>query len=648
MAKTDKGRINQNITNSQSTTNAQMGTLWDQNMQNYNQVNPMQQQERENLTNRYNQMYDSRGINADDAARLRAITGPYTYESGAAAGASSGGDSGGSSGGGSSAPQVQGPAMFSRSENVFQDFANSGGVNYGALTESLGGYRELSGKNAGYDPDRLNSINAGIGGLRKIGETGGISNTGQANIRSDIAGMRGIGQNGGFDDATRARLQGDISRMRGFGETGGFDQARLDQINGTIGQANNFAQTGGLSPDDIARMRDSGYEEFANTGGISGQQRANIRARGTSPITALYAQNKASLDRAQGMSGAPGYAATMAKMARGTGQAMSEAGLNAELGIMDKVNQGRQFGITGRAAQETQLQNLLSSNKLGGMNLAGNLGLGLGSAQANNRISATAQAGEADASLANTIAQNRLAGLGAAAGQEQSLENTLTQNRLAGLGQSTNAEMNLQSDMNQTRLAGLGGITDTTGQAEGMVQQGRMQGAQGLMQVDEARAQEAARQASIAAANAANANAAAENRAADDYRNRQLASQNEQFLISTGLGAQQGALSGLGSLYQTTPGYAQTLQGNMMNIAGNQAGANQGYIGQQTQAAQLPGWFDRAMQVAGAGASLAGAFGSGGAAPAISSARPTGGVTSFTNPNLIGGSSYGANYWGNR
>ena len=637
MAKNDKKAINQNITNSQNTTNSQMGTLWNQNQAAYQAANPIQTEERANLNAKYNQLYDTRGISPEDAARLRAITGPYSYESGASGSSSGGSDSGG--GGGSNV--AQGPAPFSRSESVFNDFANTGGVNYGALTQSLGGYQDLAGKNAGYDEARLAGINAGIGGLADIGKTGGYSAEGLKGIQGDISGMRDIGKSGGFDPATMGRIQGDISTMRKFGETGGFDQARLNQLNGTIDQANNFATTGGLSAQDIARMRDPGYEEFANTGGISETQRAGMRARGTSPIAALYAQNKADLNRAQGMSGSPGYAATMAKLARGAGQGMSEASLNAELGIMDQVNKGRQFGIAGRAGQETALQNLLSQNKLGGMGLAGDIGMRLGSAQATNRINATQAAGEADASLANTLTQNRLAGLGAAATQTRGLEDSLTQNRIAGLDRSTNAAMGLQKDMNTTRLAGLGGITDTVGQAEGMVQQGKMQGAQALMQVDQARAAEAAR-------SAAASQAASDARAMDDYRNRQLASQNEQFLISTGLGAQQGALSGLGSLYQTAPGYSQALQGNMYNIAGGQAGANQGYIGQQIGAAQLPSWFDKTMQGIGAASSLAGAFmGAPGGGGILSNAgKATGSGPSFINHNMLGGSGFTLNPYG--
>ncbi len=633
MAKGDKGRIQSNINTQQANTNQQYNQLYQQQQQDRASVNPMQAEERANLNAKYNQLYDTRGISADDAARLRGITGPYTYESGSSSSGSS--SSGGDSGGGTSSPAAPTNPLFSRSENVFQDFANTGGVNYGALTESLGGYRELSGKDGGYDPTRLANINSSLGGLRDIAKTGGYSESGVANIRGDISGLRGIGANGGFDPATLGRVQGDISKMRGFGETGGFDQARLDQINRTIGQADEFARTGGISAQDMARLRDPGYEEFANTGGYSGQDRANIRARATAPINALRNQNVADMNRMSAIQGGynPGGAAAMAKMMRGSSQAMSDAALNAETGIMDKVNQGRQFGIQGRAGQEMGIQNLLSSNKLGGMNLAGSLGMNLGSAQASNRIAATQAAGEADASLANTIAQNRMAGLGASGAMERGLEQDLTGNRMSALERSATGEMGLQSDINQTRLSGLKGITDTTGQAEGMVQQGRMQGAQGLMSVDEARAQEAARQASISAMNAANANAADQARAADNLANRQLASANERFLIETGLGAQQGALSGLGGLYTSQPGYSGAIDNRLAGLVGNQAGANQGYIGQQTQAAQLPSWFDRTMQGLGAAGSLVGAFSGGGAVrPPTSS-----GYTAYQNPSLLQG-----------
>lgn len=132
-----------------------------------------------------------------------------------------------------------------------------------------------------------------------------------------------------------------------------------------------FANTGGLSAENIARMRGGGgYDEFAKTGGYSTQDKANIRARGTATIPSFYDAIRESMRNQARISGSgPGtsYTSSLSRVARDQARGGQEAALDAELDIMDRVNAGRQWGISGMSGAEGQLADLLTRNKLAGL-----------------------------------------------------------------------------------------------------------------------------------------------------------------------------------------------------------------------------------------------------------------------------------------
>jgi hypothetical protein len=128
--------------------------------------------------------------------------------------------------------------------------------------------------------------------------------------------------------------------------------------------------TGGLTEEEKARARGGGnYEEFAKTGGYSDADKANIRSRSNSTIPSVYAGINANADRyAQVQGGAgPGRSVMAGRLGRQAAESMAGNVRDTEIGIQDKVNQGRQWGTSGMSGSEMSLQGLLSKNKLQGL-----------------------------------------------------------------------------------------------------------------------------------------------------------------------------------------------------------------------------------------------------------------------------------------
>lgn len=624
MAKTEKGKIQE------ATRNENSRALTEANKFNTtiaNERDPLREradQERNNLYSRYNQFADSGGVDTANIDRLRGITGPYTYENGGGNSGSRSNDSGGSgdsgNGGGSGgnlAP-INKPALYEAPYAGFSDFANSGGVDLGKLEESAGIWRQMSGKEGGFDPDRLKRLNESISGFNEIGKTGGYDPVTLANVKGDIAGLRNIGQTGGFDPAALSRIRGDIGSIRSMSDNMRVSDTTRNDINESIGRFKNFANTGGLSPEDMSRMRGLGvFDEFANTGGYSSGDISNIRSRSNSVIPSLFSQNREDLGRLNAIQGGGGgaNAAALAKMSRGSSQAMADASRDTELGISDRVRSGRQWGAGSLSDAEGRLQNLLSSNKLAGnsgiVNASSQLsGMELDALARRSGMIGDAARGEAD--LESTLAGNRLAGLQASSGQERGLQDSLISNRMRGMGEGAGLEMGIQNQISSDRNNAASGIQKTMADAQGLVQGGRQFGLQGMMGVEQARQQaaevEAARNAASASARYAADSQSATDRAADDYRNRQLASQNERFIMEQIQGGRLSGMEGLSNLYGQTPGELSLNDRNRLAGLDMTSGQQQQGINTRINAAQLPGVMDRIGQFAGMGAGIAGSF----------------------------------------
>ena len=624
MAKTEKGKIQDSI-RTENKRALDSANRFNQTIEaERDPLRDRADQERNNLYTRYNQFADSGGIDPDSMTRLRGITGPYTYENGGSSGSSGGGyNSGGDSGGGSSSPQQQlapinKPALFEAPYAGFSEFANTGGVDLGKLEESAGIWRTMSGKEGGFDPDRLKRLNETISGFNEFGKTGGYDPAVRARIEGDISGLRNIGNSGGFSSDALGRIRGDLGSIRSMADNMRVSDATRGNINQSIEGFRNFANSGGVSPEDISRMRGMGvFDEFANTGGFSQGDISNIRSRSNSVIPSLFNQQREDISRLNTIQGGGGgaNAAAIAKMARGSSQAMADAARDTELGISDRVRSGRQWGSESLSNAEGRLQSLLSQNKL-----SGNQGLLNASSQledmdqrvAMNRAGLLSDTARGEADLENTLVGNRLAGLQASAGQDRGMQDAIIANRMRGMGEGAGLEMGIQSQIDASRNNAAAGIQRTMADAQGLVQGGRQFGLQGMMTVEQARQQaaeqEAARAAAERSARYAADSAAAGDRAADDFRNRQLASQNERYLIEAMQSGRLSGMEGLSNLYGQTPGELSLNDRNRLAGLDMTSGQQQQGINTRINAAQLPGVMDKIGQYAGMGAGIAGSF----------------------------------------
>lgn len=161
-------------------------------------------------------------------------------------------------------------------------------------------------------------------------------------------------------------------------------QGILDDGDGGFGQYenmfNDFARTGGgiseVTPENINRMRGLGvFDEFAKTGGYSDEDIRNIRGQASGANSARFEglQNRMSqLNKISG--GNAGYGASESRLARDASREGNRAVLDAEVGIKDRVNTGRQWGSGMVNKGEVDVRNamlgadsLRSANKIAGM-----------------------------------------------------------------------------------------------------------------------------------------------------------------------------------------------------------------------------------------------------------------------------------------
>lgn len=87
----------------------------------------------------------------------------------------------------------------------------------------------------------------------------------------------------------------------------------------------------------------TGLEDLAENGGYSSEDIANLRARGISPIRAVYANAQRELERSKNLSGgySPNMGAVSAKMAREMSDLISGRTSDVNAGIAEKVAQGK-------------------------------------------------------------------------------------------------------------------------------------------------------------------------------------------------------------------------------------------------------------------------------------------------------------------
>lgn len=139
-----------------------------------------------------------------------------------------------------------------------------------------------------------------------------------------------------------------------------------------------------------------GFTDFSKTGGYSPEDISNLRARGTAPIRAAYANAEREIARQRSLQGgySPNAFALQGRMAREQGQLGADTMQNVEAGMIDTRNTGKLKGLEGMTEIEKQ-------------RLAGDLDVQKYNANAKNSA-AQSNAGAANAAAAGS-ASNRLA-----------------------------------------------------------------------------------------------------------------------------------------------------------------------------------------------------------------------------------------------
>lgn len=203
---------------------------------------------------------------------------------------------------------------------------------------------------------------------------------------SDVYGKyMGLADNGGYSNEDISGVKGDISGLREMGKTGGLDEAAM------------------------GRMRGNGvYDEFSKTGGLSAADRGNIKSRALAPVSAIASGTRDEMARRRSVQGgfSPGFDSSSRALQRDTARNIAGTSLDANLGIMDRVNQGRQWGAEGAASSEGNLQTLRTGNQYRGLTGASDTQMGLNNSIFGNQISALSGARGSAGDIAGIEGQN--------------------------------------------------------------------------------------------------------------------------------------------------------------------------------------------------------------------------------------------------
>jgi hypothetical protein len=277
----------------------------------------------------------------------------------------------------------------------------------------------------------MGTVNEGLDGSRKRADDmynvqfGGFKDfaDGKGNFDPSKYGSSGGGGGGGGLDSRFGDVE---SSYRNFMGGGGVDTGKFNQFQGHL---MDVARNGGIDADargrilgDYKSMRDTAndsdvanrfrgngvYDEFSKTGGLSDSDRQNIRQRATSVIPSMYGTMRDEANRASAVQGGygPGRSAMFARMGRDQASAAQDAALNAELGITDKVNEGRMWGAQGASQSESALQGM--------------------------RLGALGGAASGETNLWDSIARNRTGAANAGAGNETGMQGVIQQGKMFG------------------------------------------------------------------------------------------------------------------------------------------------------------------------------------------------------------------------
>lgn len=207
-----------------------------------------------------------------------------------------------------------------------------------------------------------------------------------------------------------------------FGSVGAARDIDVSDLRNAITGYKEFRDTGGLSAENIERMRGmGGFEEFQRTGGYTPEALANIKAQAISPIGSFATGTREELDRRRALQGgyAPGFDAANRALQRDAARQIADTSLAANIELQERVNQGRQWGISGLTTAEQALAGMQTGNRLAALGGETTAGSAISEADARNvanqiavdQINAQMQAQEAMYNQQNAQSQFA-AGLG--------------------------------------------------------------------------------------------------------------------------------------------------------------------------------------------------------------------------------------------
>lgn len=300
----------------------------------------------------------------------------------------------------------------------------------------FGGYNDFIGGSGDFKPGSyVTSGGGGGGGGGEDGRFGEAENS-----------YRNFLNNGGVDQGRFSAFQGHLMDIAGNG--GWSDEARKN----VMGDVTNLRDTAN-SADVANRFRGGGvFDEFARTGGYSDADISNIRSRANSVIPAYYdiaKQDAARGARIQGGYG-PGQSALFSRMAREQAQGAASTARDTEVGIRDKVNEGRRWGASGMSDAEAALQSM--------------------------RLSALTGASGLESNMVNSIAQNRTSAAGTGGGNEIGMQGLVQKGKMFG---TQGLEGMAESAAARGRAAAADAAADARWQAE-FNREGRQFGLEGM------------------------------------------------------------------------------------------------------------------------------------------------------------------------
>ena len=248
-----------------------------------------------------------------------------------------------------------------------------------------------------------------------------------------------------------------------FGRMGGVGKVDVADVRNTLEGYKGFRDTGGLSAENMERMRGmGGFDEFAKTGGYTAPQLANIKAQAISPIGSYATGTRDELARRRAVQGgyAPGFDAANRQLQRDTSRAIADTSLAANIQLQDRINQGRQWGISGLSGAEGALAGLQTGNRLAALGGEGTMSQAISDASArdiaNNMMvdqfnaQMAAQEAAANASRQDAYRMQGLSGLSDIYGSDIGLQQAEydRQGRLIGdMNQAMGGYLNNQSQM---------------------------------------------------------------------------------------------------------------------------------------------------------------------------------------------------------